>query len=542
MPHRRILSLWFPRLAAERHLRQLDASLPPPLAVVGDRQGAQVLTSLSAAAEAVGLARGQPLRDATAMCPALLTRPEDPLGEATFLTVLRRWAGKFSPWVAEEPPEALVVDLTGCAHLFGGEAALLAEVEADCASLGLSLRAGIADTRGAAWAIARYAGCTPAPVRTGDAVEQEARATRARAAKRRGWGPPPGRGIATETVAQGVIAAPGHTARAIGGLPVAALRLDAGTVEGLARLGLRRVDDLFGLPRAALSRRFGADVLRRLDQALGIDSEPVSPARAPLHFAVRLTLPDPIGLVSDVQAGIDRLLPALCERLRARGRGARRVRLDAFRADGGVQRAEVGLARPADTPDRIRPLLALKLEGLHAGFGFDVLRLEALDTEPVYDIDHQGPGVTPGTAMSDLINRLGARLGMEAVTRLHPAESHIPEKTFTVHMAAFSQPHPGPWPEPRAPRPLTMFRPEPVHGGEGPQVPLTFRWRRREFRTARSRGPERIAPEWWLDDPAWRSGVRDYWFVQTEDGTRLWLFYAHGGQVSGGWFCQGRFA
>jgi protein ImuB len=207
-----------------------------------------------------------------------------------------------------------------------------------------------------------------------------------------------------------------------------------------------------------------------------------------------------------------------------------------------VQRAEVGLARPADTPDRIRPLLALKLEGLHAGFGFDVLRLEALDTEPVYDIDHQGPGVTPGTAMSDLINRLGARLGMEAVTRLHPAESHIPEKTFTVHMAAFSQPHPGPWPEPRAPRPLTMFRPEPVHGGEGPQVPLTFRWRRREFRTARSRGPERIAPEWWLDDPAWRSGVRDYWFVQTEDGTRLWLFYAHGGQVSGGWFCQGRFA
>ncbi len=542
MSHRRILSLWFPRLAAERHLRRLAAALPPPLAVVGDRRGAQVLTSLSAAAEAAGLARGQPLRDATAMCPALVTRTEDALAEATFLTVLRRWAGKFSPWVAEEPPEALVIDLTGCAHLFGGEAALLAEVEGDCASLGLTVRAGVADTRGAAWALARYAGATPAALRNGDAVEQEARATRSRAAKRRGWAPPVAPGPAAEGLAQGVIAAPGHTRRAIGALPVAALRLEAGAVEGLSRLGLRRVDDLMGLPRAALARRFGTHVLRRLDQALGVEPEPVAPTRAPLHFAVRLTLPEPIGLVTDVQAGIDRLLPALCERLRARGRGARRVRLEAFRADGGVQRAEIGLAQPADTPDRIRPLLALKLDALKAGFGFDVLRLEALDTEPVYDTTHQGPGATPGTALSDLIGRLGARLGLEAVTRLHPAASHIPEKCVTVHVAAFSAPHPDPWPEPRAPRPLTMFRPEPVQGGEGPQVPLAFRWRRREFTTARARGPERIAPEWWLDDPAWRSGPRDYWFVEAADGTRLWLFYAHGGQVTGGWFCQGRFA
>ena len=133
-------------------LRRQGGALPQPFAVVADRGGAQVLASLNAEAEAAGLSPGQPLRDATAMCPALITRTADPLAEAAFLTVLRRWAGKFSPWVAEEPPASLVIDLTGCAHLFGGEAALLAEVEADCAGLGLTVRAGVADTPGAAWA------------------------------------------------------------------------------------------------------------------------------------------------------------------------------------------------------------------------------------------------------------------------------------------------------------------------------------------------------------------------------------------------------
>jgi protein ImuB len=545
MPHRRILSLWFPRLAAERHLRLLAAALPVPLAVVGDRQGAQVLTSLCPLAEAAGLARGQPLRDATAMCPALLTRAEDPLAEAAFLTVLRRWAGRFSPWVAEEPPDALVIDLTGCAHLFGGEAGLLAEVEADCARLGLTLRAGVADTPGAAWALARHAGQTPAALRNGDAVEQEARATRSRAARRRdggrasgrAWGPPPG--APAQGLPQGAIAAPGHLRRALGPLPLAALRLDAATVEGLARLGLKRIADVMDLPRAPLARRFGVHLIRRLDQALGVEPEPVSPARAPLHFAVRLTLPDPIGLLADVQAGVDRLLPALCDRLQARGRGARRVRLEAFRADGGVARAEVGLARPAATPDRIRPLLVLKLDGLEAGFGFDVLRLSAPETEPLHDAPS---GTEKGTALADLIGRLGARLGMEAVTRLHPAESHIPEKAMTVHMAAWSEPAAGPWPRPPAPRPLVMFRPEPVDGGDLPRPAPVIRWRRRDLRIARATGPERLAPEWWLDDPAWRSGPRDYWRVETDGGERLWLFYAHGGAVSGGWFCQGLFA
>ncbi|MCE6952450.1 DNA polymerase Y family protein [Cereibacter sphaeroides] len=534
MAQRRILSLWFPRLGVERVLRRRNDALPPPLAVVGERGGAQVLTSVSAEAEALGLGPGLPLRDATAICPVLETCAEDAAAEAAFLTVLRRWAGKFSPWIAEEPPAGLTVDLTGCAHLFGGEAALLGVVEADCAALGLSVRAAIADTPGAAWALARHAGREASAARSGDAIEQEAHATRSRAAKRRMLPPPPGGTL-------GMIAASGHMRQALGPLPVAALRLPDETVLGLTRLGLRRVADLMDLPRAALARRFGLEVLRRLDQALGLEPEPVSPARAPLHFAVRLTLPEPIGLLSDVEAGLDRLLPPLCARLKERGRGARRVRLQAFRTDGQVPTVDVGLARPADSADRIRPLLALKLPGIDAGFGIDTLRLSAVETEPMLARPHRGPAEAAGRAdaLGDLIGRLGARLGMEAVTRLHPAESHIPAKSALILTAAWSEPA-GPWPEPSAPRPLVLFPPEPVEADGSP--PTRLRWRRRERRVLRAEGPERILPEWWLDDPDWRSGPRDYWRLELDEGERVWMFEAMGGLLSGGWWFEGEMA
>jgi len=574
MSHRRILSLWFPRLAAERSLRARRLVLPVPFAVVGDQAGAQVLTSLDALAQAAGLRAGQPLRDATAMCPGLVTVPADPVGDAGFLQALRRWAGKFSPWVAEEPPDSLVIDLTGCAHLFGGEAALLGHVEADCAGLGLSVRAGVADTRGAAWALARYAGAGVGAARNGDAIDQEARATRSRAVKRRGWergGDAPEvseklrggaefsdgmRGAADSFPnspghPHGVIAPPGQARTAIAGLPLAALRLAPEVVEGLNRLGLRRIDDILTLPRAALARRFGAHAVRRLDQALGTSPEPVAPAGAPLHFAVRISFPDPIGLLSDIEAGLDRLLPVLCARLVAKGRGARRVRLQAFRSDGQVAGIEIGLARAADRPDQIRPLLLLKLDRIDPGFGIDRLRLEALATEPVHATQHRGhldasaaalARQTADTGFEDLIGKLGARLGVEAVTRLHPAQSHIPEKAVVALSAAFSAPHPAPWPAPATPRPLTLFRPEPVSAPDDPLPPERFRWRRRDLAVRVAVGPERILPEWWLDNPDWRSGARDYWRIETAEGARLWLFYAHGAEISGGWFCQGVFA
>lgn len=546
--HRRILSLWFPRLGAERLLREMRGLVPAAFAVVGDEANRQVLTSLSGGAEAAGLYRGQPLRDAHAMCPALVTALRNPRAEALFLTTLRRWAGKFSPWVGEEPPEGLVIDLSGAAHLFGGEGGVLGAVSEDCADLGLTVEAGIADTVGAAWGLARHAGRGPVSLRNGDAIDQEARATRSRAAKRHwvrgGAAPLP----VAPPAPRARIAAPGQVRQALAPLPLAALRLDEETLAGLARLGLRHVGDIMGMPRAALSRRFGLGPVRRLDQALGLEAEPVSPARPPLHFAVRLTLPDPIGLAEDIMAGIDRLLPALSDRLRAKGRGARRVRLQLFRADQSMQEIEIGLARPSAEADQLRPLMMLKMTEIDPGFGIDAIRIEAHVTEPVHARQHRGPldpagaadRTEGGAALDILISKLGARIGLEAITRLHPGDSHIPEKTARVMPAAWSEPA-GDWPPPPRPRPLVIFRPEPVQAPEDPMVPARFRWRRRDLVTASATGPERIAPEWWLDEPEWRSGTRDYWRVETESGERLWLYYAHGGTMSGGWFCQGTF-
>jgi len=550
MSNRRILSLWFPRLAAERVLRNERGTQDAPLAIVAERSNVQTLVSLSAEAQAEGLTLGQPLRDAQAMCPHLATRLSNPVAEAAFLSSLRRWAGKFSPWVAEEPPASLVIDLTGCTHLFGGEEALLDRIAAECIDLDLTVRAGIADTLGAAWALARYGGQAAPHARSGDAIDQEAWATRSRAARRRHWqggGPTP-----LARTAQGDtfrIARPGQTRTALAPLPVAALRLTEEAVATLTRLGIRRVEDLSGQPRAGLARRFGQHLVQRLDQAMGVEPEPISPAKPSSNFAVRLTLPDPIGLEADIVAALDRLLPALEDRLRSKGQGARRVRLECHRVDQAMDLIEVGLARPSSAPDRIRPLLLMKIGGIDAGFGIDRIRIEALETEPVYDRQHRGhleaaaentAGGSGGAELDDLIGKIGARAGLETITRMHPADSHIPEKSAKPLAAAWSDPAED-WPRPAAPRPLLMWRPEPVTAADGPEVPLAFRWRRRDLRTVAAAGPERIAPEWWLDDPDWRSGIRDYWRVTADTGEALWLYFAHGGTMSGGWFCQGSF-
>ncbi len=547
--HRRILSLWFPRLAAERVLRLERGALSGPLAVVATDNNTQTLASLSIEAEIEGLRPGQPLRDARAFCPNLVTRPASRLAEAAFLTRLRRWAGKFTPYIAEEPPAALLLDITGCAHLFGGELALTETVQSDCATLGLSVQSGIADTAGAAWALARFSGQSGHSARSGDAIDQEAPATRSRAAKRhwtRGGAAP--RLLLTTTAP--TIAPPGKTRQAIAALPITALRLPPAAATNLTRLGIRRIDELTCLPRAALARRFGRDVVRRLDQALGVEPEPITPARPDSNFATRLSLPEPIGLESDIMAAIDRLLPPLCAKLKSSGKGARRIRLDLFRADHTSQSIEAGLARPSRSAEQMRPLIALKLTDVDPGFGIDVIRLEATVTEPLHPMQHAGHAQAltaanqkrdDGTAMDDLITRVGGRIGLEAITRLHPANSHIPEKTATIMAAAWADPALD-WSRPENPRPLVLFPSEIVSVEGDSRPPVSFRWRRRNFRTLAAIGPERIAPEWWLDDPNWRSGLRDYWRLDTKSGDRLWLYYAHGGVISGGWFCQGVFA
>ncbi|MEM9717325.1 MAG: DNA polymerase Y family protein, partial [Pseudomonadota bacterium] len=409
-----------------------------PFAVLSDRNGLLTVHSLSSDAGALGLSLGQSLSDARAMRPDLLTTILDAPADQAFMAALQRWAGQFSPWVAIEGDTGLCLDITGCAHLFGGEENMIASLLEQTEGLHLTAFIGVADTVGAAWALARFGDQPMQSDRSGDAIEQEARATRSRAFKRRNWerGGPRPQGDA-RYARSGRIAPPGKTPEALIGFPVVALRLSEGVATSLARVGLKSIGDLLKMPRDALTRRFGAEVLRRLDQALGRAPEPISPSKPPVHFATRLSFPDPIGLPEDISAGIKRLLDPLCMKLKAHGHGCRKIQLTCMRSDGTYQVVEAGLASATDNGHRIFPLLTLKLPQIEPGYGIDSLRLQALVTEPLSPTQHSGSGQALAQAKSqrrrdtreeDLIGRLGARIGLERITIPIPAESIIPEK------------------------------------------------------------------------------------------------------------------
>ncbi len=490
---RRVASMWFPRLASDRVLRAHP--LDGPFALTLTQSNTERLYCLNRAAEQQNLHRGMPFADARAFCPDLQSTSAVPEQDARFLTVLRRWALRYCPWVGPEGDDGLVLDVTGSTHLWGGEEAMLDDMRLRLARAGLSVKLGLADTRGAAWALARH----------GRGPEQE-------------------------------VAAPGETLKNLGALPVLALRLEPDVVTTLQRLGLRTIAERAATPRAPLGRRFGPTVLTRLDQALGDLPEQISPRANPPHYGVRLTLPEPIGLSADVMAGTAKLLDQLCAKLKAQEAGARRLCLTLHRVDQASQQVELRLASAMRNPARILPLFERGVAGVEAGFGIDRMRLEAVVVEPMPP--QQISSVTGGSKdqLDDLITRIGTRIGLENIQRYLPADSHIPERAFVVSPAAYSQPE-GAWTAPR-PRPLSLFPPEPI-SAIGPRPPTRFRWRSMSLTTARITGPERIAPEWWFDDPAWRTGLRDYWRVETRQGRRLWLFHT---PQNPAWFVHGEFA
>ncbi len=296
---RRVVSVWFPRLASDRVLRLRP--IEGPFALTHSISNTNRIYCLNVAAERLGLSAGMPFSDARAFCPELQSRPADPLADRRFQHALRRWAVRYCPWVGLEDGDGLVLDITGTAHLFGGEAELLMDMRQRLSRAGITARIGLSDNRGAAWALAHH-----------------------------------GEGSAPVGAALDVL----HD------LPVAALRLEEKTVTGLERLGLRTIGELANAPRAPLSRRFGPSLLMRLDQALGQQPEQITPLKDPPHYGVRITLPDPIGIKSDVMEGTSRLLTQLCAKLKSRETGARILALTLRRVDQDSQQVELRLARP----------------------------------------------------------------------------------------------------------------------------------------------------------------------------------------------------
>ncbi len=492
----RILSLWLERLSTDRIRPQWrDAErASTPCVVFGKRGNLDLLVAVDAAAERIGLRPGLALAQARAMHPALNASPEDQAADARILDALADWCQRYTPLVAADPPDGILFDIGGCAHLFGGEASLRDDLLARVTGFGFAARAAIAGTIGAAWAAARF----------------------------------------DDTA----ITATGEERDVLAPLPLAALRLPHETAAALARLGLKLIGDVLDLPRAPLTARFDADLLRKLDRALGREREPLTPRLPVAPYVAERSFHDPIAREQDVLATIERLATRLKIALEARGEGARRLELALFRTDGAVKRIAVGTSRPVRDPQAIRALFVERLAALgdevDPGFGFDLARLSVLNAEPFPDQQIGLGGCEDQADLDRLVDRLSARLGRRRVSRLIAQDSHIPELAAAVVPAQATARDELGWEAFRrfratsdlSPRPLRLLaKPEPIEAiaivPDGP--PLRFRWRRALHEVIAAEGPERIEGAWWSE----QSGpARDYFRIEDKAGLRFWLFRA----------------
>ena len=562
---KRIVSLWFPSLSADRLARAIPTASDDgrqqardwrarAAATVAWTDGCPRLAALNGHARDAGLRPAMRLADARALVPDLVTAAAEPQADRRLVEAIANWCDRYTPWVAIDPLGAalaedgaaaascsaggfggdagLLLDVTGCAHLFGsgeaGERALLADLTERLSRHGLAARAAMADTAGAAWALARFA-------------ERQAD-----------------------------LFCPPHGHRdALAGLPIEGLRVAASVVDTLRKLGLRRIGALYPMPRAPLVRRFGTAPVERLDQALGTAAEPIEPRRPAPAFRTRMAFAEPIGRPEDIAAATSRLLAALCRQFENAGVGARRLEIALYRVDGSVDRTAIGTSRPNRDNPRLMKLFEEKLGELDPGFGVELVILAAPEVETWSGAQDALPDTDAGTvaamaadpraeeATIDLADRLALRLGAGNVVRLLPRPSHLPERVPVAAGPARAVAA-GLWRRIaglKGARPTRLLqRPEPVDvtAFVPDDPPSVFHWRRHAHRIVRAEGPERIADEWWRPRPdgsrppaSSEPPFRDYYRVEDDDGGRFWLFRdgpyraAGDGRPSARWFLHG---
>jgi protein ImuB len=508
---RRIISLWLPRFATDRLSRITPALRDKPFVLVQERQARLCLSALNNLAERAGLAPHMALANARAIMPSITVHPAMPNADGKMLAQLAQWCGRYSPWTStgkENDPElslegaggaGIWLDATGCAHLFGGEDAMLADMVGRLEKLGFTARAAMTDTLGSAWAVSRFS--------SNDAWK---------------------------------IVPPGEIRAALAPLAIAALRLPPATVLALHEVGLRYIGDLIDMPRGPLAARFEKEVRLRLDAALGQTAEPLSPILPTTPLIARLTFAEPIGHRDDIAAATSKLLDKLCITMEKLGQGARRLVLSVYRPDGSTARITIGTARANREPRHLLRLFAEHLDEIDPEFGIDEMTLFAAIAEPMTANQsnlQRGAAAQSTDSYNAVIDRLTNRLGIHNVRRTHFRKSHIPERAagfIPVGKAKLVQTDQR---DADTPRPLRLLRPPEqveavVESTNGP--PVLFRWRRILHHVTSYEGPERIAPEWWPSDA---ESPRDYYRVENEVGQRFWLY--RNGETS--WFLHGVF-
>lgn len=473
--------------------------------LVGREGRKRVVTAADAAACALGLGTGMAATQAQALVAGLASLDADPAGDTAALEQLALWAlRRYAPVVAADPPDGLMIDVTGAAHLKGGEAALLADLVERLTAIGVAACAAIAPTYGAAHALAR-------------------------------------------TVAHPTLAVGDALANALTPLPVAVLRLPVDTVDDLRRLGFDTIGELAAAPRSSLALRFGPEPGRRLDQAFGRVDEPVEPMTAPELIRVERRYAEPIGAPETIARYIGILVDQLCMALEERALGARKLDLLFHRVDNRIEAIRVGTAKPVRDVKRLTRLLCDRIETVDPGFGIERMSLAALAAEPLdYRRGASSLVDAPTPDISELIDTLANRVGDGALYRVAPVESAVPERGLR-RVAPMAPPVGTTWPA-DWPRPSRLI--EPPERVEAiallpDRPPVAFTWRGMRRRVKCADGPERIFGEWWKRE-AELSAVHDYFMVEDEAGERFWLFRAGDGEDPGtgshAWFLHGLFA
>lgn len=473
-------------------------------------KGALRLAAANREALALGLTPGLTLADARARIPGLAAADHDPEADTALLGRMAQACDRWTPLVALDPPYGLILDVTGCGPLFGGEATLRRLILERLRQGGLAVRASIAGTPDAARALARFGGAAIAP--------------------------------------------PGGEAAAVRSLPVAALELGEDVRRSLSLAGLKRIADLADRPSRPLAARFGEELTRRLRRTLGEEDRRITPLRPPPACRVEQRFAEPIAHADAIEGTVQALLCQAAAQLEAVGQGGRAFEASFFRTDGAVRRVSVATGRPTRDAALVLRLLRERLDALadplDPGFGFDLIRLSVPMAEPLAQLQPRFDGETlDEDAISDLVDRLVARFGPSRVLRFSAAETHdparaarlVPASPPAVRKVRWPSPEPGDPPV----RPLQLFDPpQPIdtlaETPDGP--PLRFRWRRALHKVVRAEGPERIAPEWWVAPDA---PTRDYYRIEDAEGGRFWLFRSglYGRETSEPrWYLHGLFA
>jgi protein ImuB len=456
-----------------------------PFAVVWEEKGHLYIAAVNDPAREAGVQAGVRLADARALLPTLHIVLSDFEADERLKQHLVEWCNHYSPLAAHDGADGIVLDITGCTHLFGGEAALLQQIQAGLREMKLRVRGAIADTPAAAWALARFS--------------------------------------------KQVLVSREELSGALDPLPVRALRIPLEIADELGRVGLTTIGLMQRVPRDSLATRYGPNVLQRLDQALGLAAESITPYRAPAPHRAGRSLAEPIGTTSAVEHVVLELLTELCIRLEKEHRGSRRFDLACYRVDGSAAYLQVRTSKPNRSITHLMRLFSEKMGTLDAGFGIEVVTLHAVDVETVAPVQMAlpqcGESAEENTSFDELLDRIGLRLGFEHVIRFRIRESLLPE--FSMELVPVSTaPVPGAaWPEHRI-RPVRLLDPpEPIEVAEiiPGKCPVRIRVGRQLHRIVRAEGPERLTPEWWRGPrAAW--ATRDYYRIEDEQGARFWIF------------------